>query len=244
MADEDRPTVDLNAIVSSLVARVGGDERQALRQVVDENHTLRVQRRKLRSDLAELKQKPQLKDGEIVLTADQAKQWKAYGELKLTPEQVQQAMQKVTELETAETTRTYELALDEGAKGMGFDPKRTRDFLKARELRAEKREVEVEKDGKKQKQVVLVVRPAKDDKATFEQLEDVAKREDYLPVLRAKAGTEDEATEASEEQETQPVEFIEQKPSGKAPARNDPLATYMKSRYDLKPEEILKPTGA
>lgn len=186
-AATERPEKPVGEVVRSLIGRHGSAET-ALGVLAGENRDYRKRHRKDEATIAELRGKLP-KEGGVVLTPEQAKDWTAYQALG-KPDDISKTVAKVTELETQVAEGNRRELLRTAGAAVGYKSTVLEDRVKADNLHVEMREVEVE-DGKggKVKKSLPHVRKADKADAPLELMTAYAESNwgDYLPSLKAEA---------------------------------------------------------
>lgn len=184
--------VSVSQVVSRLINRYG-DANTALGVLAGENLDYRRRHRADQERITSLQgQGP--KDGGMVLTPEQAADFKAYQALG-KPDEVKQKVERVGTLEeqVAGAARDQLLATAAGAvaPGTAWKANVLKDIVQAKGLHVEMKDVtEKDKAGNEVTVKRPHVRPANDDKAALTPLEGWVKQNaaDYLPALAATAG--------------------------------------------------------
>jgi hypothetical protein len=190
--------------LQGLLARHNNDAMQVVATLLAENHSLRDERRTLRSQLPA--------QGATVLTAEQAQAWAAYQQLG----ELAQLQQRLKDAETAGgelATLRRNALLGQVEQASGYKASVLAKLPGADKLTYEVRESQM--DGKAVKQVYV-----KDEAGKEHPLADYAKAQwaDFLPALQPQQGTPAPAG----------TSFVPQNPgTGNAPA--DPLAAAAKA---------------
>lgn len=109
--------------------------------------------------------KAKLPDGSIVLTKEAAAGWTKLQDLKLTPDQIIERVQKYPTLESSIAERDAEQLYRQAAPLAGLDPDAFADHAKTKKLHVELRDATVKENGKDVTKKLPHVRPAADDKA-------------------------------------------------------------------------------
>lgn len=181
------PAAKVNTAVESAIRRHGSAEN-ALAVVMGQNLTYETQAETDQTTIRDLRTKVPDPEKMVVLPKERAELLNKYETLKLTPEQVTAAVAERDTLKGTVSTHSIEKLSREGAPAIGFDPDATADLVASKGLHLELREVEVEveKNGKKEKvkQRHPFVRPAADDKAQLVPLTEYAKT---LPAFEQRA---------------------------------------------------------
>jgi hypothetical protein len=172
-----------------------------------------------------------VKDGEVVLSAEDAKTWKELQELGLKPAEIKKQLEEggKSAKELAEVREAEREAAV--ATAAGYKPGVLRTLTRDKGLYVELREVDVTTDGKTEKKKVAYVRKVTDAKEAGEPLQAYAERElkDYLPALK-QGGSEEE-----EELGPEGIQVPEQIPaSGKASGKVNPVKAYIDQKYGKK----------
>lgn len=185
-----RPEKPISQVVASLISR-HGDANTALAIVVGENHTHRARLRTQGEHIAALEARVP-KDGTVVLSEAEAKDWAAYKALG-TPAEVKTKVEKVDTLQAQvdEHARSglHAEAAANVAPNVEWNATVLADLVRLKELDLEMRDVsEVGVDGKAVTVKRPHVRPKGDDKAPFTLVTAwvEANAKDYAPALLAK----------------------------------------------------------
>lgn len=191
MADEpqDQP-FDKEAFVAGIKAKYNGAADVALSVLGQENFELRKEKRELKSKLP--------KEDSVILTADEAKIWKAYQDLGVspkdlkpfielgkTPDELKTAVEKVPELEKETKELKQSETYREVAAAYGYKPAVLKRLMA--DYPDAVFEFKTEKDDKEQEHTVALIRNAGDDK---DQPFDKFAEEhfaDFLPALKVEA---------------------------------------------------------
>jgi len=171
------------SVVDRLINRFGGAEA-ALGVVAGENFSYRKSIRDLEAKLATVGAKAP-KDGQLVLSREQAADWEAYQKLG-KPSEVAEVVAKKEALESEVAEVRHQAMLDEALEAAGLRNKTVLgEVLKARGLVLEMKDETVE--GKTVK--VPFVRPAAEENGASEKLLDYidSKAADYKVVLTGAA---------------------------------------------------------
>lgn len=169
---------DVDEVVDRLVSRYG-TERAALRVLADENLDHRETARQLKTKIA--------KDGEVILSADDAKRWAAFQALGKKPEEITAAISENETLRAESAATKQKDVHRKAAEAVGYDADVLDDFATTRKLRIEMRDTDVVERGKKEKKPLPYVVTGEGTAAKAEPLTDVVERDfkKYEPALRA-----------------------------------------------------------
>lgn len=177
------------SIADRLVARYGNADA-ALAVLSQENFEYREEKRTLKEQLDAAKAQG-LKDGEVKLSAADAKAYAAFQALNLAPEKISEALTERDAVKATLAERDRAAEIHAMATAAGFKASVLTDLAKTKGLHLELRETQVQKaDGSTETQKVPHVRYAAKTDAALEPLAAFATRElaDYLPSLAATAG--------------------------------------------------------
>lgn len=233
---QDPPASRAATAVERMIAKHGSAEA-ALSVVMAQNIAYSDQAESDAATIADLKKQLPGKDA-VVLTGERAKAFNAFEALKLTPEQVSETVKERDTLRGTVKLHDLEKLVREGAPALGFDPDAVADLVTSKGLHAELREVEieVEKNGKKEKQKVKApfVRPAAEEKAQLVSLAEYAQK---LPAFEQRAL---KAVPTQQTTTAQGVPWPVQRPADKTPAGgNDGLLKQFQKARDQVPNPLL-----
>jgi hypothetical protein len=164
-----------------------GNAVNALRRAMRENEEQRVQLADLERKLAEFKTKVPA-DGSVVLTAAEGKEWEGYKALGYDhASEAAAALDGYEKLIDAETARTFAESVTLAANELGWNKHALHALLTTKGLAAELRDVVVETDEGRKTEKLLHVRPADNDKATWELVDQYVTREfpDWTVLLES-----------------------------------------------------------
>lgn len=193
--------------LQGLLQRHNGDALQVVATLLAENHTLRDERRQLRSQIPT--------QGAVVLTAEQAATWQSYQQLGAPDALRTQLSERETAQKDLAELRRREHVRDV-ASVVGYKPSVLLDRAQGLELEV----AEVEQDGKKEKQAFV---KGKDGQRT--RLEEYAQSNwsDYLPALQVE--------QQQSKQAQQPGTSYVRQSAGGAPAKTDAATSYLSRAY-------------
>jgi hypothetical protein len=204
-------TIDVQDIVQKIFS--SSNWRSEVEKTVRRNAKLLTRNKELQATVDKFGAKFNLETGEPkegkLLSKDEAASYDAFVKLGKKPEELTAMVGEFATLKTKETERADEEKYADAADALGFEnvPALTR-WLKREKLVLEFKDqrVEDEETGKKVVQKLPFVRPAGDDKAALEPLDEYIEREvpEFIDIFRVKpAGDEDEGgsegTDRSEE---------------------------------------------
>lgn len=228
---------EAKAALDRLIAQHGSAE-EAAAVLYDDNYRHRQRAQQLKTDAEDAQEDAKrwrakaeakgngAKDGELVLTVDEAKTWKEFQDLKLKPADLKKQLED-GEKSTRELAEVRETEREAGvAAAAGYKPSVLRMVTKDKGLHVELREVPVTTDGKTEKKKVPYVRKVSDDKSAGEPLTDYVERDlkDLLPSLKV-------ATTDEEEGLGDTVQIPEQRPASGKPSKADPVKSYLDKKY-------------
>ena len=199
---EHRP-FNIEGALNSLIARNNNDARMALRTLSEDNYQYRRQIRNLKKQIADLSKRPELKEGERVVSGERFKTLTDFEALKVKVEDVQTGLTERDTLKAKEAERKEYQRIENGVKPLKMNPEVLADLITTRKFEHELRDVEVEEDGEKKTIQVLHLR--KPGTETFVRADKFAERElkGYLPALRIANDDASEEPEDGEEDDTQ-----------------------------------------
>jgi hypothetical protein len=206
MADVAPPAQQpFSSAVAKALAVTGNDPAKALEHVIRSGNALYKRFADLEAELARIRgQVPA--EGSLVLSADQAKTWKAIEALNLNPEQITAAVSKLPELEKRVAEHDRAELVRKAAGLVGWKEEVLNDLVAAKALKIELKEVE--KDGKKVQQAVVTQEGAEPTELSAYGDSHLAA---YLPALK------NDATEQPPRQPSGGHVFPQQRPADKAP---------------------------
>jgi hypothetical protein len=207
MADDDQDegresrSFDIEKALSSLIARNNNSERQALRTLSEDNYQYRKTIRELKKKISGLEKRPELKEGEQVVSKEDHKVLTDFKALNVKVEDVKTGLQERDTLKGKESERKKADTIAKGLKHFGYNPEVMTDLISTRSLLHENREIEIddeEEEGKKKTVVALHLRAT--DKDEWKPADKFAEKhlKGYLPALRP---GDDEDGEESEDDE-------------------------------------------
>lgn len=213
-----------------------------MRQLADENHTLRRKNKQQRVQLEKLEPlaKKAPPEGAVVLTKEQGEAWTAFQALKKTPKEVQDALtageKAITEVAQIQRTTT----VDEAAGLVKYNRETLRELVRDKNLTIELREENVTEDGETKKVKVPYVKPNTEG-AQATKLVDYATNnlKPYLPALSAVEGEDGEESQGTTGKSTQKPGKVTKLPSQKK--GGDTVATGA-DREELKGARRRTPT--
>lgn len=172
MADDDNKPNPVEAF-QHLLGKYNNDGVKLASQLFDENYQYRNQ-------IRELKDKTP-KDGALVLTADEAKQWNAFKDLGQEPKEIKKSLDKLPDLEKENATLAKRDKLRE-VETLGYDLEVLEDRMSAfpnAEITVKK--IKDEKDATKEVKTPFVTLDGKESSLDDFAKENFAK---FLPVLK------------------------------------------------------------
>lgn len=172
--------------VTTMLARNGNNAERTIATLINDNRRTRDKLRETK-DRAE-KLEAQVK-GATILTGDDAKEYKAFKDLKLPPAEIKTRIEKATTLEATQAKNDRAAILKTAAEALGYNPDVFTDLVESKGLHVELRDGMVNEKPVK----LPYIRPAADDKAPLLLAKDYVGTNlaGYVPALTTKpaAGT-------------------------------------------------------
>lgn len=216
---------EVRSAFNSALEQRGNDARRLAEFLYDDNHRLREDKRKLRTDLDEVNKR--LPEGAVVLNKEDAAAWETFKALG-KPDEVKKTLEKAASDATELEGLKFSDMVNQAAGRHNFKPTVLADVVKARGLKIELGEIEVPKAGsttgeKVKQQVAYVVT---DDKGTKVVLADYAKDRlaEYLPSLAAGNGQQQQNGQTWVSQQGTPA------PNPNQPQGGDRVSTFLEQR--------------
>lgn len=174
----ESPARRANTLVDRLIARHGSAEA-ALASLAATNVTLEDEAVTSRNEVRRLTGLVPDPEKVVVLPKDRVETFNKFEALKLKPEDVTALQTEIAKLKGDVHSFNVRTLAQKHAAASGLDPEATADLIASKQLHAEPRKIDVEreKNGKKEKVAVEVlhVRPAADEKAALQPITEYAK---------------------------------------------------------------------
>jgi hypothetical protein len=180
-------TRDSHAEADAMLRRFRGSAVRSVAYVLDQLHSAIDRANKAEGDLTELKKKVPA-DGAVVINADEAKEWDLFKKLGKKASDVTESLKQYDTLRAESEKRKFDEEVAQAAEDLEWNPQLLPTLLRDKGLTVESRDVVItDDDGKRRKVPLLHVRPASDDKAQWEPVDEYVERElkGYLPALQA-----------------------------------------------------------
>lgn len=168
--DEDKEKRNLQ----NLLAKHGNDSLALATMLLGENAQLREDKRQLKAKIPA--------EGSLVLSADEAKKWNAFQELKQEPKEIKKALEKVSTLETENKELSRAESLREAAGAHGYKATVLKELLSKFPEATISLKEETDSKTKATRKVAYITHDGKE--SSLEGFAD-ANFKDFLPALKA-----------------------------------------------------------
>ncbi len=206
------PERKLDDLTTQLLAQ-HGTVKNALRHLIAQSTAHDAELAALRAKLPP--------EGAVVLTKDAAANWQKLQDLKLSPEQISQAVKERDDLKGSVARGEAEKAARSAAKVAGLDEDAFVAHALGAKLQTEIRDQTVTEHGKSVTKKVAFVRPEGDDKAPYKPISE------YTGALPA---YEQRALQATAPAPTSGPAFIEQRPTAPTGGGSDYTSDFLAKR--------------